>query len=175
MIDGIELCEGYRVVALEVTLDGNTVPLGLWEGSIENATNVTALMADPQARGLRFDEPILCVINGAKALANAIRTAIGEHTPTQRSAVHHADTLVMPTPVVNPLMVGGSGRCRHALRRPMRPPRIIRNRNRSWSSHDSSTHRWRRCQPSSAVKGSSCATPKDEPHWGRTIAFYPGL
>jgi putative transposase len=90
MIDGIELDERCHVVALGVTIDGTKVPLGLWEGSTENATAVTALLADLQERGLGFDQPILCVVDGAKALSKAIRTVIGNHTPIQRCVVHKA-------------------------------------------------------------------------------------
>ena len=90
MIDGIELDERCHVVALGVTIDGTKVPLGLWEGSTENATTVTALLADLQERGLGFDQPILCVIDGAKALSKAIRAVIGNHTPIQRCVVHKA-------------------------------------------------------------------------------------
>jgi putative transposase len=88
MVDGIELDERCHVVALGVTIDGTKVPLGLWEGSTENRTTVTALLADLQERGLGFDQPILCVIDGAKALSRAIRAVIGNHTPIQRCVVH---------------------------------------------------------------------------------------
>jgi putative transposase len=88
MIDGIELDERCHVVALGITIDGTKVPLGLWEGSTENATTVTALLADLQERGLGFDQPSLCVIDGAKALAKAIRAVIGNNTPIQRCVLH---------------------------------------------------------------------------------------
>jgi transposase-like protein len=88
MIDGIELDERCHVVALGIAIDGTKVPLGLWEGSTENTTTVTALLADLQERGLGFDQPILCVIDGAKALSKAIRSVIGNHTPIQRCVVH---------------------------------------------------------------------------------------
>ena len=42
MIDGIELCERCHGVALGLTIDRTKVQLGLWEGSTENATTVTA-------------------------------------------------------------------------------------------------------------------------------------
>lgn len=90
MIDGIELAERCHVVALGICLDGSKLALGLWEGSTENTTTVTGLLADLQERGLGFDQPILCVIDGAKALAKAIRTVIGQHTPIQRCVVHKA-------------------------------------------------------------------------------------
>lgn len=90
MIDAIELDERCHVVALGITLDGTKVPLGLWEGSTENATTATALLVDLQERGLGFDQPILCVIDGAKALSKAIRSVIGNRTPIQRCVQHKA-------------------------------------------------------------------------------------
>ena len=90
MIDSIELADRCHVVALGICLDGTKVPLGLWEGSTENATTVTALLADLQERGLGLDQPILCVIDGAKALCKAIRAVIGTRTPIQRCVVHKA-------------------------------------------------------------------------------------
>ena len=46
MIDGIELKERMMIVALGITTEGVKVPLGLWEGSTENATVATALLSD---------------------------------------------------------------------------------------------------------------------------------
>jgi len=46
MIDGIELDERNHVVCLGITSDGQKLPLGLWEGSTENATVATALLSD---------------------------------------------------------------------------------------------------------------------------------
>lgn len=90
MIDSIELADRCHVVALGICLDGTKVALGLWEGSTENATTVTALLSDLQERGLGLDQPILCVIDGAKALCKAIRAVIGNRTPIQRCVVHKA-------------------------------------------------------------------------------------
>jgi putative transposase len=88
MIDSIELADRCHVVALGICVDGTKVPLGLWEGSTENATIVSGLLSDLQERGLGCDEQILCVIDGAKALSKAIRAVIGNHTPIQRCVVH---------------------------------------------------------------------------------------
>lgn len=46
MIDGIDLTGPTNVVALGITTAGVKVPLGLWEGSTENAAAATALLAD---------------------------------------------------------------------------------------------------------------------------------
>jgi len=44
MIDGIDLKGRTNVVALGISTDGIKTPLGLWEGSSENAAVATALL-----------------------------------------------------------------------------------------------------------------------------------
>ena len=46
MLDGLELKGRMMIVALGITTEGVKVPLGLWEGSTENATVATALLSD---------------------------------------------------------------------------------------------------------------------------------
>jgi putative transposase len=87
MIDGLELQGRTNVVALGITTEGVKVPLGLWEGSTENATVATALLSDLVERGLDPEQRILFVIDGAKALRKAIRTVFGE-APVQRCLRH---------------------------------------------------------------------------------------
>ena len=78
MIDGLELQGRMMVVALGITTEGVKIPLGLWEGSTENATVATALLSDLVERGLDPEQGILFVIDGAKALRKAIRNVFGE-------------------------------------------------------------------------------------------------
>jgi transposase-like protein len=88
MLDGIELKGRTNIVALGITTDGVKIPLGLWEGSTENATVATALLADLVARGLDPEQGILFVVDGSKALRKAIRDVFGEQTPVQRCLRH---------------------------------------------------------------------------------------
>jgi transposase-like protein len=88
MLDGIDLKGRTNVVALGITTDGVKIPLGLWEGSTENATVATALLSDLVDRGLDPEQGILFVIDGAKALRKAIRTVFGEQAPVQRCVRH---------------------------------------------------------------------------------------
>ena len=44
MLDGLELKGRMMIVALGITREGVKIPLGLWEGSTENATVATALL-----------------------------------------------------------------------------------------------------------------------------------
>jgi transposase-like protein len=87
MIDGLELQGRTNVVALGITTEGVKIPLGLWQGSSENATVATALLSDLVERGLDPEQGILFVIDGAKALRRAIRNVFGE-APVQRCVRH---------------------------------------------------------------------------------------
>jgi len=69
MLDGIDIADRTHVVALGITPDGVKIPLGLWEGSTENATLARSLLADLVDRGLDPEQAILFVIDGGKALA----------------------------------------------------------------------------------------------------------
>ena len=68
MLDGLEIAERTHVVALGISTEGVKIPLGLWEGSTENATLVSMLLADLVDRGLDPEQAVLFVIDGGKAL-----------------------------------------------------------------------------------------------------------
>jgi putative transposase len=88
MIDGIVFAEVCCVVALVITTDGIKVPVGLWDGDTENGTVVTDLLADLVARGLRYEEGLLVVIDGAKALATGVKRVFGRRALVQRCTLH---------------------------------------------------------------------------------------
>jgi putative transposase len=87
MLDGIELKGRCCVVALGITSDGIKLPLGLWDGSTENATVAKQLLSNLVARGLDTGQGVLCVIDGAKALRKAIDEVLGP-VPVQRCVRH---------------------------------------------------------------------------------------
>jgi putative transposase len=87
MLDGIELKGRCCVVALGITTDGVKLPLGLWDGSTENATVAKELLSNLVARGLDLGQGVLCVIDGAKALRKAIDEVLGP-VPVQRCVRH---------------------------------------------------------------------------------------
>lgn len=94
MIDGIDLKGRTNVVALGITTEGVKIPLGLWEGSTENATVATSLLADLVGRGLDVEQGVLCVLDGGKALRKAVKDVLGADTPVQR-CVRHKERNVM--------------------------------------------------------------------------------
>jgi transposase-like protein len=88
MLDGLEIADRTHVVALGITTDGLKIPLGLWEGSTENATLARALLADLVDRGLDPAQAILFVIDGGKALRRAIKDVFGEQALLHRCHRH---------------------------------------------------------------------------------------
>jgi hypothetical protein len=73
MVDGVHFGEHTCVVALGIDIDGVKHPLGVEEGSTENATVVTDLITGLRDRGLDVTKPILAVLDGGKALARAVK------------------------------------------------------------------------------------------------------
>jgi transposase-like protein len=88
MLDGLEIAERTHVVALGISTEGVKIPLGLWEGSTENATLARTLLADLVDRGLDPGQAILFVIDGGKALRKAIRDVFGAHALVHRCQRH---------------------------------------------------------------------------------------
>jgi putative transposase len=97
MLDGLELQGRTNVVALGITTEGVKIPLGLWEGSTENATVATALLSDLVERGLDPAQGNLFVIDGAKVLRKAIRNVFGE-APVQRCLRHKERNVIEHLP-----------------------------------------------------------------------------
>ena len=112
MLDGLEIADRTHVVALGISTEGVKIPLGLWEGSTENATLVGMLLADLVDRGLDPEQAILFVIDGGKALRRAIKDVFGEHALVHRCPAP-ADTSAAPSPPTTsrpcrePILSGG--------------------------------------------------------------------
>jgi putative transposase len=94
-IDGIHITEHLVLVAaIGIDGEGEKHPLGLIEGATEHSAVVQALIDDLIARGLDPAVPRLFIIDGAKALAKAIRRSFGRHTPIQRCQIHKARNIM---------------------------------------------------------------------------------
>jgi transposase-like protein len=88
MIDGLEIAGRTHIVALGISTEGVKIPLGLWEGSTENATLARTLLADLVDRGLDPEQAILFVIDGGKAIRRAIKDVFGERALVHRCQRH---------------------------------------------------------------------------------------
>jgi len=87
-IDGFDFAGHTMVGALGVSADGTKVPLGVVEGSTENATVVRGLISGLRDRGLDASEGVLFVLDGAKALAKAVRDVFGDFAVIARCRLH---------------------------------------------------------------------------------------
>lgn len=88
MLDGLQIADRTHVVALGISTEGMKIPLGLWEGSTENATLARTLLADLVDRGLDPEQAILFVIDGGKALHRAIKDVFGARALVHRCHRH---------------------------------------------------------------------------------------
>jgi Transposase, Mutator family len=107
------------VVALAILADGTKLPVGLWDGSTENATVVRHLLADLQGRGLDASQGLLVVIDGAKALAKAVRQVFGDLASSSAAPSTSAamSPTICPRPSVPGLMSSWPGRSTIPTRR----------------------------------------------------------
>ncbi|GAC1381077.1 MAG: hypothetical protein NVSMB4_09750 [Acidimicrobiales bacterium] len=87
MIDGVHFGEHLCVVALGIGIDGTKHPLGLAEGSTENTSVVTDLLAGLRDRGLDTTRPIFVGIDGGKALRAAV-VRVFDHPVIGRCQLH---------------------------------------------------------------------------------------
>lgn len=118
MLDGLEIAGRTHVVALGISTDGVKLPLGLWEGSTENATLARTLLADLVDRGLDPSQAILFVIDGAKALRRAISDVFGQHALVHRCHRHKERNVTDLLPERDRDMVRGRMRAAWSLTDP---------------------------------------------------------
>ena len=76
------------------------MPLGVVEGSTENAAVCTRLVTDLADRGLDASQGVLFVIDGGKALAKAIRATFGGKALIQRCGRHKERNVTAHLPEV---------------------------------------------------------------------------
>jgi putative transposase len=87
MIDGVHFADHLCVVALGIDIDGTKHPLAVVEGSTENTTLIRGLLVGLREQGLDTTKPILAVLDGAKALAAAVREVF-DHPVIGRCQLH---------------------------------------------------------------------------------------
>lgn len=92
-IDGKHLAKEQIVICLGLTLDGRKLPLGFVETTTENGAAVKELLRDVVERGLRFEQGLFCVIDGAKGLYKAVRDVFGPYAFVQRCQWHKRENV----------------------------------------------------------------------------------
>lgn len=87
MLDGVGFGEHLCVVALVIDSEGRKHPVGLIEGTTENARVVTDLLTELRDRGLKMSR-LLIVMDGARALRRAVQNVLGKGAVVHRCQEH---------------------------------------------------------------------------------------
>ena len=82
------------MVALGITLDGRKVFLGVEHIHTENSKAVGQWFENLVARGLRFEEGIVFVIDGSKGIEKAIKRYFEKYAFIQRCQWHKRENVV---------------------------------------------------------------------------------
>jgi len=93
-LDGKTFGEDQMVIALGVTIEGNKVILGFVQTATENETVCSAFLRELLDRGLKVDQGLLCVIDGAKGLRKAVDKVFARKAVVQRCTWHKRENVV---------------------------------------------------------------------------------
>ena len=97
-MDGKHLARQQIIIALGVTIQGDKVPLGFVQTTTENSVVIGAFLRDLIDRGLRYDEGLLCIIDGSKGMRKAINDAFGDKALIQRCCWHKRENILSYIP-----------------------------------------------------------------------------
>ena len=97
-LDGKTFADDRMVIALGVTRQGEKKILGFVQTATENEPVCAAFLRGLVTRGLRTDQGLLCVIDGAKGLRKAIQTVFGRQAVVQRCQWHKRENVVRYLP-----------------------------------------------------------------------------
>jgi len=86
------------VIALGITATGEKILLGFVQTATENETVCAAFLRELVARGLKTDQGLLIVIDGAKGLRKALQTVFGAQALVQRCQWHKRENVVAYLP-----------------------------------------------------------------------------
>lgn len=97
-LDGKTFADDRMVIALGVTRQGEKKILGFVQTATENEAVCAEFLRGVVTRGLRTDQGLLCVIDGAKGLRNAIQTVFGRQAVVQRCQWHKRENVLRYLP-----------------------------------------------------------------------------
>ena len=98
ILDGKAFGEDEMVIALGVTLKGEKVILGFVQTASENEAVTIQFLKGLLERGLKVEQGLLCVLDGAKGFRKAVRKALGPQVAIQRCQWHKRENVVRYLP-----------------------------------------------------------------------------
>ncbi len=98
-LDGKTFGDDAMVIALGVTLSGDKVVLGFVQTATENEPVCTSFLRGLVERGLKYDQGLLVVLDGAKGLRKAVDKVFGKKAAVQRCHWHKRENVLgyLPT------------------------------------------------------------------------------
>jgi len=89
VVDGTHFGDKTVIVAAGITKECRKIPLGLVEGTTENASIVKDLLSSIVGRGFKFSSgKLLAILDGSKALKSAVTSLWGSNVIIQRCWLH---------------------------------------------------------------------------------------
>ena len=93
-IDGKYLAKEQIIIVLGVTIQGDKIPIGFVQSHSENSDVIKDLLNNLIDRGLRYEEGLLCVIDGSKGLFKAIQETFNGYAVIQRCLWHKRENVL---------------------------------------------------------------------------------
>jgi transposase-like protein len=97
-LDGKTFSQDEMIIALGITLSGEKVIVGFLQTGTENERVCSAFLQSLLERGLRIDQGLLCITDGAKGLHKAIQKVFGSFALLQRCQWHKRENVVSYLP-----------------------------------------------------------------------------
>lgn len=98
LLDGKTFAADSMVIALGITLTGEKVIVGFVQTATENETVCSAFLRELVERGLRLEQGLLVVLDGAKGLRKAVTSVFGAQAAVQRCQWHKRENVVAYLP-----------------------------------------------------------------------------
>jgi putative transposase len=98
VLDGKRFGDDGMIIAVGITMEGEKVLLGLIQSSTENHSVCRDFLLRLIDRGLKYEQGLLCVIDGAKGFRKALNEVFGTHGIIQRCQWHKRENIVKYLP-----------------------------------------------------------------------------
>jgi transposase-like protein len=94
LIDGKYLSREQIVIAMGITITGDKLLLGFIQTTTENSRAVKGLLKNLLDRNFKFEEGLLCILDGSKGLSKAVKETFGKYCLIQRCTWHKRENVV---------------------------------------------------------------------------------
>lgn len=98
LLDGKRFAEDGMVICVGITLQGQKMVLGFIQTATENEKACSDFLNELVNRGLKVEDGLLAVIDGAKGLRKAMEKVLGENVVIQRCQWHKRENVVSYLP-----------------------------------------------------------------------------